>query len=71
MRIPRSAFGSLSSLEHASALIEVNARDRRWVMIAPEGRMDRRLELIVEVLLHELPIDANEDGVLRRRREGA
>ncbi len=33
--------------------------------------MDRRLELIVEVLLHELPIDANEDGVLRRRREGA
>lgn len=40
-------------------------------MIAPEGRMDRRLKLIVEELLHELPIEANEDGVLWREREGA
>jgi hypothetical protein len=70
-KIPRSALGNLSSLDHASALIEVKAQDRWRVMIAPEGRLDRRLELAVMELLHVLSAGANEGGVLRRLREGA
>jgi hypothetical protein len=52
-------------------LIEVKAQDRWRVMIAPEGRLDRRLELAVMELLHVLSAGANEGGVQRRLREGA
>jgi hypothetical protein len=40
-------------------------------MIAPEGRINRGLGLVVEELLHDLPVCANKDSVLRREREGA
>jgi citrate lyase gamma subunit len=71
MKIPRSALGILSSLEHASALIKVNAQDCRRVTIKFQGRVDRRLGLVVEELLHDIPVGANKDGVLRRELEGA
>jgi hypothetical protein len=71
MKIPRSALGNLSSLEHASALIEVNAQEGRWAIIESRERIDRSLGLVVEELLHDLPVCANKDSVLRHEREGA
>ena len=53
-KIPGSALANLSSLEQAAAMTRANAHDRRRIMFAREERLDRRRELIVKELLHEL-----------------